>query len=81
MVGRAGVHLQKSLKGEGPGERPMLGTCKLQDPHGYEILALTGAWGLRNHLTDRETEAQVSRRHWLKLPPPKLLMLWVGKLV
>lgn len=68
-MGRAVVPLQKSVKGGGRGERPVLGTCKLQDPHGSGILALTEAWDLRDRLTDGEIEAQMSRMPWLKLPP------------
>lgn len=60
---------EKSIKGRGRGERPVLGICKVQDPHGYGILAVTGAWGLRHHLTDGDIEAQMSRMPWLKLPP------------
>ena len=77
--GRAGVHLQKSGKGKAREGRGVLGTCELQDPHADGILVwglrnhLDGARGLRNHLTDGETEAQMSRTHWLKLRPPKSL--------
>lgn len=76
---RAGVHLQKSVKAEGRAERAVLGTQRLQDLCGYGILASTTAEGLRHHLTDGETEAQMDGMTWPKPrpPPPKLLMLWI----
>ena len=74
-VGRA----EKMGPGGGAGRgRMMLGTRRLQWPRGDGILALTVAAGLRNHLTDGETEGQVGRVAWPKLPP-KLLTLWVGQ--
>lgn len=72
------MHLQKSVKAKG---RAVLGTQRLQDLCGYGILASTAAEGLRHHLTDGETEAQMVRMTWPKLPPFQVahaLGMWEG---
>lgn len=51
------------------GERPVLGTRKPQDPHGYGMLALNEAWDLRDHLADGEIEAGMEQNALAKTAP------------
>lgn len=81
------MRLQRSRKPRGPGEGAVLGAADGRTPWLWKPFFSRGRGPQKiiqpvesSHLADGETQAQVSRMAWLKLPP-KLLLLWVGGMI